>query len=370
MLRNCHICKEKSVEYIPHENNKSVFWKQWITEKEQRISGKTKKDITVQRTFKKFLNGSAQEMKNHFQKNLPKFMAHVARINHQYEVCDHFKKNLSDKDILLQIDFSQNFLTKYAEEPQSVHFGASRQQITLHTGVLFTKSSSQSFCTISEFLRHDPSAVIAHITPIVNTHREANPKITHLHFISDGPATQYRNKYMFFLLTTYLPIQFEQITAMTYNFSEAGHGKSPADGVGAVVKRAADHAIAYGQDVANIDSLLKVLLKKVKNVLIKVITPASIDEIDKHLPTDLKTFQGTMKVHQWIWQKSNKNWIFFNEMSCYDCPRNRPCVHYNLGKAHEMQKKAQKRRKEEPLITKTPALERPKRHCRKRKLGE
>lgn len=211
------------------------------------------------RTFKKIVHAPAGDVTLLFTQNLSKFMGHVARISHQYKVCDHIKRNLINKDVLLHIDFAKNFTTQYAEEPQSVHFGASREQITLHTGVFYSKLFSKAFCTISTSLRHDPSAIIAHITPIIKTHLELLPEVTHLHFVSDGPTTQYRNKNMFFILSTVLPKNFKQITAITYNFSEAGHGKSAADGVGAVVKRTADQAIAYGNDITNIDSLFKVL---------------------------------------------------------------------------------------------------------------
>lgn len=117
-------------------------------------------------------------------------MAHLARMNHQYKIFDYIKENLSEEDILLHIDFAENVVTKYIEEPQSVHIGASREQITFHTGISYLKSSnSKAFCTISTSLRHDPSAIIAHITPVLESHLELQPQITHLHIVSDGPTT-------------------------------------------------------------------------------------------------------------------------------------------------------------------------------------
>ena len=46
----------------------------------------------------------------------------------------------------------------------------------------------------------------------------------------------------FFLLTT-IPFNFG-FERLTWNFLEAGHGKGPADGVGAAVKRRADALVA------------------------------------------------------------------------------------------------------------------------------
>lgn len=63
LIRKCQICKNKSVEFNPCENNKIIYWKQWVTEKEKKISEKTNKEIIVSRTFKKIYNGSVQDVK-------------------------------------------------------------------------------------------------------------------------------------------------------------------------------------------------------------------------------------------------------------------------------------------------------------------
>ena len=114
------------------------------------------------------------------------------------------KKFLTDNEILLHIVFSENYNCKYAAEPQSVHFGASRDSVTLHTNIAYFIKSKMSFCTISKSLRHDSAAIIVHLIPILQKVLDENPKITHLHFLSDSPATQYRNKTISALLTCYL----------------------------------------------------------------------------------------------------------------------------------------------------------------------
>ena len=49
-----------------------------------------------------------------------------------------------------------------------------------------------------------------------------------VHFISDGPTKQYRNKVNFNLLAN--KIYNYGFTWATWNFLEAGHGKGTADG--------------------------------------------------------------------------------------------------------------------------------------------
>ena len=64
-----------------------------------------------------------------------------------------------------------------------------------------------------------------------------------------SPTAQYRNKNNLFLLTHFAAKFLFQ--TVTWNFSESGHGKSPADGVGGTVKSMADQLISYGTDIPN-----------------------------------------------------------------------------------------------------------------------
>lgn len=96
-------------------------------------------------------------------------------------------------------------MCKYAQEIQSVHFGGSHQQITLHTGVVYLKPTNSeeleaiSFCSLSESLQHDAPAIGAHIEKILSYVKENKiANIENLHFLSDSPSTQYRCQHMFF----------------------------------------------------------------------------------------------------------------------------------------------------------------------------
>ena len=233
-----------------------------------------------------------------FESNLYKFMAHTARIIHQFKAIAALKKNITDTDMILHIDFAENYSCKYGRESQSVHFGASREQLTLHTGVLYTKNFKKSFCTVSESLKHDSAAIIAHLMPILSKYLRKYPKVCNLHIISDSPSTQYRNKNSFFLLSTYLPQKFSQIRTITHSFTESGHGKSAADGVGSTVKRTADDAVAHGNDVSNINAFMTILKQDIKNIDLDIVTTEDINTVSKITCDHLQPFKGTMSVHQ------------------------------------------------------------------------
>ena len=55
---------------------------------------------------------------------------------------------------LMHIDFSEDYVCKMQNEVPSAHFGTSKKQISLHTGVYYVGHDGEAytFCTISESL--------------------------------------------------------------------------------------------------------------------------------------------------------------------------------------------------------------------------
>lgn len=83
-----------------------------------------------------------------------------------------------------------------------------------------------SFCTLSSSLRHDYVAIWAHLKLIFEwVHEFAMEKITVVHLLSDGPATQYKNRSMFYVISNFITKFLPHIKCFTWNYSVAGHGK-------------------------------------------------------------------------------------------------------------------------------------------------
>lgn len=178
--------------------------------------------------------------------------------------------------------------------------------------MLYLSGVSNGFATLSESLRHDPAAILAHLKKISDPFLSQHPTVNKLHFLSDSPSTQYRNRKMFHLLTQYLPKLFPQIKEITHNFSESGHGKGPADGIGGSLKKTADDQVKYGTDVSNFEDHVTILRTRVQAVHIETVTIDEIHNIDAILPNDIRPFTGTMKVHQYTWNKKNSSLVFFS----------------------------------------------------------
>ena len=108
-----------------------------------------------------------------FESELKILMPHEYRIYHQHKTIRQLKQNLKQNECIIQIDFSENYNTKAAVEIQSMHFGASRAQVSLHTCHLTycdkesQKLATTCYCTLSDDTRHSTPAVWAHLNPIL-----------------------------------------------------------------------------------------------------------------------------------------------------------------------------------------------------------
>lgn len=98
---------------------------------------------------------------------------------------------------------------------------------------------------------------------------------------------------------------------------EAGHGKGPADGVGAAIKRLTDKCVLSSQDITDASSMKCVLesLTEVKLFLVNEFVTLSAN-------TNIPAFPGTMKIHQLLAECTGR--VSYRPWSCY-CSATRMC---------------------------------------------
>lgn len=260
------------------------------------------------------------------KKTILPFMQHCSNIKHQFKAVSEIKKTLGKDEILLHFDFSENFNCKYTEEIQSAHFGGSKPQITLHTSVCYyssgnlNKPSHKSFCTLSESLRHDPAAITAHLDCVLDKIKETLvPGLKKIHFVSDGPSTQYKNKTMFYLFANHITHRIK-VDECSWNYCEAGHGKGAPDGIGGYLKRTADGLVARGTDIPNFEALVSALTAGSSKVEILTVESV-IKNIDLLVPKkdDLVIFKGTMKIHQISRSAKSSTQLQARRLTCTKC---------------------------------------------------
>lgn len=82
---------------------------------------------------------------------------------------------------------------------------------------------------------------------------------------------------------------------VTWNFTEASHGKGAPDGVGAALKNLADRTVSYGNNIPDVNTMYEQLSAH-SSVRLYMVTLDEISSGFEHVPPSLKT--GTMKIHQ------------------------------------------------------------------------
>jgi len=334
MYSDCAVCKNKQLPVVvsPEKMDEKMY-SQWANKTEACLD-KNQKPITVRVVTKSKISCTIRELIQATENQLAVYMKHVYNVGHQYKQIRDMRTRLQQNEVLIVVDFSENYATKYSSEIQSVHFGASRNQITLHTGVMYYSTASgiqcASFCSLSSSLRHDPAAIWAHLMPVLKMMHELCPSVDTVNFQSDGPTTQYRNKKNFFMLA-YLSSKFGWVNS-SLNFSEAGHGKGQADGISGVIKRTADQAVAHGGDISSLKDLTKVLTDQHLKIKMFEIDIEEIEAMDKCLLTNLKAPKNTMKLQHVTWKSNDAQSLELRELTCIDCGYDR-CEHFAVKPA-------------------------------------
>jgi hypothetical protein len=252
MYNECKLCRSKCLAFSEKiANDSETSWFEWVAKTERRTQRQpdgSNKTFIVHVVVKSRISEAVKTLKERLCCELMQYSIHTYNIGHQYKELKNLRDHLKSNECVVLVDFSENYAAKYATEIQAVHFGASRSQVTLHTGVYYTAGLKTSFCTVSEINRHDPSAIWAHLKPILTDIQKKHIGIDTIHFISDSPSTQYRSVKNLFLMKRLIHDKYGFAYA-TWNFTESSHGKGPADGVGGLVKRTADGLVNLGNDI-------------------------------------------------------------------------------------------------------------------------
>lgn len=132
---------------------------------------------------------------------------------------------------LLQIDFSENYTCLQQDEIQSAHWH--QHQVSLFTALLWHTQKQHPIVIASDNLEHSKNTIVAYLDQILSE-PPLPSSIKVLHIWSDGPASQFKNKYIAAAINV---LQQKYGILINWNYFATAHGKGPVDGIGAVVKR-------------------------------------------------------------------------------------------------------------------------------------
>lgn len=243
------------------------------------------------------------------------FRDHVRRTTEQYTQIKKLKESLDpDSEVMVQMDYSENLQCVYQDEPSQVFYD--RRLITLHPMLLYFKSNDKlehkSFVGVSDVLNHSASTSLAFVKKLIPEIVKLKPAVTMIHYVTDSPANQYRNKYIIKLVADHAKL-FPGIKA-TWEYLEAGHGKGPCDGLGGSVKKQAEIAVKRGRIIRSAADLCLWASDEPGNVTLLYIIPADVNYAERQLK-NAAYVKGISLAHS---VRPGRHNIFLRETSCFE----------------------------------------------------
>lgn len=138
MYGKCDKCKMEIIDINVKgfDGNDEISWYQWFTTKEQRNMKNQEKEITI--TVKEEQTGRLNILVDKFSEEINRYERQVFSIKNQHRHYRDLKGNLKVNEAMIHIDFSGHYACKLSTKIQSMHFGTSQKQLTLHIGVYYT----------------------------------------------------------------------------------------------------------------------------------------------------------------------------------------------------------------------------------------
>ena len=170
----------------------------------------------------------------------------------------------------------------------------------MHPMVLHYKEAEEStavktFVGVSSVTAHSAPTTFAFIKAMMPYIKETVPNLRKIHFITDSPSSQYRNKTICALIA-----KFESLfdVQATWTWLEAGHGKGPCDGAGGGIKKKADNLVKSDEMITNASQFAEVLQRSNTAVNILEVTPNEVEQRRQEIEAwDILPVQGIAAAH-------------------------------------------------------------------------
>ena len=327
--RQCDNCgtnqlREKYVDILQTEGNREVTWKEG-----QKKKVPLDADRFVSRVVLISNVGTFNEFFNKLESALAPHAEHLFRASWQYE---QFRENVStikEGELVMAMDFSENYTCRYGREIQSFHWN--QKQITIHPMMLYYMKhgelQKEGFTTITDDLKHDSFAVSEFEKVAVQHLRDNGTEVHTIHQWTDGCAAQYKCRHSFSDISQ---AESKINAKLTRNYFETSHGKGPCDGLGGIIKRKVSNAIIQDDNriVSNASELTQFCEENLRTVggtssksRANRYAASSrnfkyIPMIDRTSTTSAKTVPGCRKLHS-VKSTGVNHQLEVRSLSCY-----------------------------------------------------
>ena len=239
-----------------------------------------------------------KEFINTFIAAMPIFRSHCFRVTTQYQQLYHLKTVMKDEvEATVQMDYAENWACKYQDEITAVYFD--KDQVTIHPMVVHAKKDGDievaSYVGISGVTAHSASTTYAFIIKLMRQLKTDIPNSATLHFVTDSPTSQYRNRNICALVAKF-PLLFG-VTA-SWTWLKAGHGKGPCDGVGGGIKKKADNLVKAGSIISNSNEFCQAIRESPSKMTLFEVTAEDIEECKRTMEVwKAPSLPGIMSAH-------------------------------------------------------------------------
>ena len=193
------------------DGNAKITWSQWTNE-----NG---------RAEEKDFSGSVDEAMLLLQSKVEYFLFHVYIKREQSKYFEKLKTEVTDEQVVLQVDFAENFNMKEQDEIQKAHWNT--KSLSIFTAFVWSKNETFSFALPSLDVTHDKFVVDSALKIILNYIKTVLPNLKEVDCFSDGAASQFKQRFHFRNLTR---IATENKIDLSWNFFATSHRKCVVDG--------------------------------------------------------------------------------------------------------------------------------------------
>ena len=147
-------------------------------------------------------------------KNISIFRSHAERVKVQFLALKDLKSSLSPQTLIIQMDFAENFNCSAGDRNvQSSYWNP--LSVTLHPVIVYFREEvggelkKKSLRYMSALNKHNTSMVLSIIKSLLLRDIKeliSRLHVTHVHYMTDSPVSQYRNKFLFFTVSNNLTI--------------------------------------------------------------------------------------------------------------------------------------------------------------------
>ncbi|KAG0414963.1 hypothetical protein HPB47_007871 [Ixodes persulcatus] len=245
--------------------------------------------------IKKEVNPST--LLEHLQECVRKWTSHDYIRRLQGKAISDETNYLRKSSIVPHFDLAENWTVVLPEEIQSYH--CRKSGVSIFTSVVTTRKGTCSCAVISDEICHHSAHACYAVSKVHEWLEEKIPVYAHVTYVSDGPASHFKNKYQLHEL------QRSKYTSTKLIFSATGHDKSACDGIGGLVKHQATLYNLRGPTTSVIKSaseMVTALNTKLPNVELIHLPKASVKafrDIKAKEWDSVSAVRGVQSCHLW-----------------------------------------------------------------------